>query len=83
MRINARRIFIISVLAICVIAIIEGVYYQVFGDKNVNTNIGTNEENIIIDYRSKYFEEQEKNKELQVQIDELNHKLEEIKKVIN
>ena len=41
------------------------------------------EENIIIDYRSKYFEEQEKNKELQVQIDELNHKLEEIKKVIN
>lgn len=41
------------------------------------------EENIIIDYRSKYFEEQEKNKELQTQIDELTQKLEEIKKVIN
>lgn len=41
------------------------------------------EENVIIDYRSKYFEEQEKNKELQLQIDDLTQKLEEIKKVIN
>ncbi len=41
------------------------------------------EENVIIDYRSKYFEEQEKNKELQEQINNLTQKLEEIKKVIN
>ena len=46
------------------------------------TNLNANEDNIIIDYRSKYFEEEEKNKELQVQIDELTKKLNEIKKVI-
>lgn len=45
-------------------------------------NISSNESNVIIDYRSKYFEEEEKNKELQAQIDELTKKLNEIKKVI-
>ena len=44
--------------------------------------ISSNESNVIIDYRSKYFEEEEKNKELQAQIDELTQKLNEIKKVI-
>ena len=39
-------------------------------------------ENVIVDYRSKYFEEEEKNKELQNQIDELTKKIEEIKKVL-
>lgn len=42
----------------------------------------TNDNNIIIDYRTKYFEEEEKNKELQAQIDELTKKIEEIKKVL-
>lgn len=42
----------------------------------------SNDNNVIIDYRTKYFEEEEKNKELQAQIDELTRKLEEIKKVI-
>ena len=37
---------------------------------------------VIVDYRSKYFEMEEKNKELQQQIDELNQKLNDIKKVI-
>ena len=42
----------------------------------------TSDNNIIIDYRTKYFEEEEKNKELQAQIDELTKKIEEIKKVL-
>ena len=45
--------------------------------------VNNTEENVIIDYRSKYFEEQEKNKELQAQVDALTQKLEEVKKVIN
>ena len=49
---------------------------------SVDSNISSSEGNIIIDYRSKYFEEEEKNKELQAQIDELTQKLNEIKKVI-
>ena len=35
--------------------------------------------NVIIDYRSKYFEEEEKNQQLQLKIDELTQKLNEIK----
>lgn len=42
----------------------------------------TTDNNVIIDYRTKYFEEEEKNKELQTQIEELTKKLEEIKKVL-
>lgn len=42
----------------------------------------TSDNNIIIDYRTKYFEEEAKNKELQGQINELTKKLEEIKKVL-
>ena len=49
---------------------------------SIDNNIPSNEGNVIIDYRSKYFEEEEKNKELQAQIDELTQKLNEIKKVI-
>ena len=41
-----------------------------------------NDTNVIIDYRSKYFEEEEKNQQLQLKIDELTQKLNEIKKVI-
>jgi len=54
-------------------------------DKQINSQAFSNnvgENNVIIDYRSKYFEEEEKNKELQAQIDELTQKLNEIKKVI-
>lgn len=52
---------------------------QVNTDDN---NVSSNESNVIIDYRTKYFEEEEKNKELQAKIDELTQKLNEIKKVI-
>lgn len=38
--------------------------------------------NIIIDYRTKYFEEEEKNQELQLQIDMLTQKINEIKQII-
>ena len=49
---------------------------------SIDNSIPSNEGNVITDYRSKYFEEEEKNKELQAQIDELTQKLNEIKKVI-
>jgi hypothetical protein len=55
---------------------------QLESNVSSDNNISTNEGNIIIDYRSKYFEEEEKNKELQAQIDELTQKLNEIRKVI-
>ena len=55
---------------------------QLQSNVSSDNNISTNEGNIIIDYRSKYFEEEEKNKELQAQIDELTQKLNEIRKVI-
>jgi len=38
--------------------------------------------NVVIDYRTKFFEEEEKNKELQAQIDILTQKLNDIKRVI-
>lgn len=44
-------------------------------------NVDTNSE-IIIDYRTRFFEEQEKNQELQEQIRILNEKLENIKNII-
>lgn len=50
-----------------------------------NTPVDTsndNQNNVIIDYRTKYFEEEEKNKELQEQIEILTQKLNEIRKVI-
>lgn len=49
---------------------------------SADNSISSTEGNVIIDYRSKYFEEEEKNKELQAQIDQLTQKLNEIKKVI-
>ena len=56
----------------------ETLQLNVSEDKNISSSEG----NVIIDYRSKYFEEEEKNKELQAQIDQLTQKLNEIKKVI-
>lgn len=54
---------------------------------NNDSNLDTQNENIndsvIIDYRSKYFEETEKNKELRNEIDILTQKLNDIKKVID
>ena len=55
---------------------------QLQPNANADNNSSLNQTNVIIDYRSKYFEEEEKNKELQAQIDELTQKLDEIKKVI-
>lgn len=40
------------------------------------------DDDVIIDYRSRFFEEQEKNENLQKQIDELNQKLESIRKIL-
>lgn len=39
-------------------------------------------DNVVVDYRTRFFEEEEKNKELQAQIDMLTQKLNDIKKVI-
>ena len=39
-------------------------------------------DNVIIDYRTKYFEEEEKNKELELQIEQLTKKIDEIKKIL-
>lgn len=42
----------------------------------------SDEDNVIIDYREKFFEEQDKNEELQKKIDELEKKLNDIKEII-
>lgn len=51
-----------------------------------NTNIGTSnyelENDVIIDYRARFFEEQEKNEQLQQQINELTQKLNNIRQII-
>ena len=49
------------------------------GSENSNSGMA---DNVIVDYRTKYFEEEEKNKELQSRIDELTKRLEEIKKIV-
>ena len=41
------------------------------------------EETVVIDYRAKFFEEQDKNEELTAQIEKLNNKLAEIQKIIS
>lgn len=54
-----------------------------FGDSQVSSaTISSEDSNIIIDYRAKFFEEQEKNKQLQATIDELNSKITNIKNII-
>ena len=54
-----------------------------FGDSQVSSaTIPSEDSNIIIDYRAKFFEEQEKNKQLQATIDELNSKISNIKNII-
>ena len=47
-----------------------------------NTLSTTNDGDVIIDYRSRFFEEQEKNQELEEQLKILNQKLEQIKNII-
>ena len=47
-----------------------------------NTPSITNDGDVIIDYRSRFFEEQEKNQELEEQLKSLNQKLEQIKNII-
>lgn len=52
-------------------------------NNEINSEINnTNEETVIIDYRARFFEEQEKNTALQLQIDDLTQKLNDIKKII-
>lgn len=40
------------------------------------------EQNVVIDYRAKFFEEQDKNEELVKEIEGLNNKLDEIKRIV-
>ena len=44
-----RVILYVIISAICIIAIIAGVYYQIFGSKNKNTNIVANQVDTTID----------------------------------
>lgn len=55
---------------------------QIPTEPNVENSQASAPSNVIIDYRSRFFEEQEKTKELQLKIDELTQKLDSIKKVI-
>ena len=50
--------------------------------ENSNEISHQSDETIIIDYRARFFEEQEKNSVLQLQIDDLTKKLNDIKKII-
>jgi hypothetical protein len=64
---------------------------SIFQDTNYGgTNITTKnsegnqlDEEVIIDYRAKFFEEQEKNEELEEQIKKLNDKLKAVKEILN
>lgn len=47
-----------------------------------STTSNTKDGDVIIDYRSRFFEEQEKNQELEEQIKKLNEKLENIKSIL-
>ena len=47
-----------------------------------NTTVTTNDGDVIIDYRSRFFEEQEKNQELEEQLKNLNQKLDQIKSIL-
>lgn len=49
-------------------------------DKSVSN---ADDENVIIDYRAKYFEEQDKNSELENQIKDLQDKLNAVKNILN
>lgn len=48
----------------------------------INPPATTNDGDVIIDYRSRFFEEQEKNQALEEQLNILNQKLEQIKSII-
>lgn len=52
-------------------------------DENTPLIAEPQQNEIIIDYRSRFFEEQEKNKNLELRISELERKLEEIKALLN
>lgn len=56
--------------------------YQESENNLFNASEDISQNNIIIDYRTRFFEEQEKNKQLQLQINDLQQKLESIKKVV-
>ena len=53
-----------------------------YEEMNDNATFSGNTDDVIVDYRSKFFEEEDKNKELQKQIEELTLKLESIKGII-
>ncbi len=64
--------------------VIDDVYSntQNSSDLSMPFSSSNTQSDVIIDYRAKFFEEQEKNEQLLIQIEELNKKIESIKKVI-
>lgn len=62
-------------------SIVESAFKVVISaPSNLNTESSDNE--VILDYRTRFFDEQLKNEELQKQIDELTKKIENVKKAI-
>ncbi|MDO4963028.1 MAG: hypothetical protein Q4E75_02910 [bacterium] len=53
-----------------------------FESKTLESDSSSIESDVIVDYRTRFFEEQEKNKKLESEINELNNKLESIKQII-
>ena len=51
-------------------------------DNKIDTITNDIQDDVIIDYRARFFEEQEKNQQLEEQIKLLNEKLENIKNII-
>jgi len=50
--------------------------------ENIGNSVVSEGETVIIDYRSKFFEEEQKNEELKLEIEELKKKLNDIKNII-
>ena len=64
-------------------SVVEGAFKVAIETKAPDvTNNNAVGDDVILDYRSKFYDEQLKNEELQKQIDELNKKLENIKKAL-
>ncbi len=63
-------------------SLIEECFKLNIANNNQNNNQNNSNATQIIDYRTSFFEEQEKNKELQATIDELNNKINQVKQII-
>ena len=70
------------------VTIEESVQPSISTTENTGINQGSmieqrnDDDDVIVDYRTRFFEEQDKNKQLEEQIKELNEKLESIKNII-